>query len=276
MYNWLNNSIWCEIHVITHSCMGHDSLMWWTWIFQECDVTHWYSWVTAHTWMSHVHHINESRPMHEWVITWISHQSELLRELYMRNSWVLNYPGEFHGSFVNCTCEWVIWWITHVNFTSDWVITWIIHANFMSSCVNYPGEIHGSFVNCTCEWVISLIVHVNIMNHCMNHTCEWVITWIMHVNSMSHCVNCTRWFHGSFVNYTCEWVISWITDWFIHQTRRSPVLMSPAIHKSESRRTHGWVMSHVWMNHVPHVNASSRESIMKAVTYEVATVRRID
>jgi len=116
----------------------------------------------------------------------------------------------------------------------------------------------------TYEWVMSHIwmSHVTHMNEsCLTH--EWVMS---HMNESCHT-------YEQVMPYTCRSHVTYIrmrrvTHAYQRQSwrralsvqRHATQIKSHVTHNNEKKRhTNGWVMSHMWMNHATHVNASCHE-----------------
>jgi len=171
----------------------------------------------------------------------------------------------FHENAVRVrVCEIRI--MSHIGRSCVTTFEWFVSpATLLFSSSNYM----------TFEWVMSQIwmSHVTHMNEPCR-TFEWVMShiWMSHVEHlnasvrrqhrrsplpttcdskhmtwhiwMSH-VNTLKWVtsHICMSDVTHEWVMSHI--WIIHVT-----------HLNESCHTYEWVISHIWMSHITHMNES--------------------
>jgi len=114
--------------------------------------------------------------------------------------------------------------VTHMNESRKWYIDQVVVHTWMS---------HVTHVNESC------------------HTCEKVMT---HKSSHTHMNGWYRW-HDSFVcvtwlNHMCDMTPSYVTLLWLYS------LMCVAWRMLESCHTYEWVMSHIWVGHVTHMNES--------------------
>jgi len=224
------------------SVTWHDSCTCVTWLMHMCDVTH-----------SHVWHDSST------CVTWLIHMCDM------------THSHVWHDSLSCVTwlivmCEMTHSHVWHDSFT---FVTWLIHMCDMTH----------SHV-----WHDSLSCVTWLMHMCdMTHPHVWV-TWLIHMCDMTHChvwhdsFTCVTWLiHMCDMTHPHVWHDSWCEALILQGERlrlvvyfsnncllnqgfttwvMSHMWMSHVTHVNESCRTCEWVMSHMWMSHVAHVNES--------------------
>jgi len=195
-------------------------------------------WVMSCIWMSRVTHINESCPTYEWVLShiWMSH--------VMHTSKSCHTHGMSHVTHINGSCH------TH----DDW------------AHIRDHGERTATYMKESCrtyEWDMSHVWmgHVTRMNESVTHMKTyslWTATLTTHSNDACHmCLRvmshiCTHIHEGSRKKVSNMWLIH-MCDSFIcvtHAWVMSHIGMSHVTHVNESCHTYEWVMSHILMIHV--------------------------
>ena len=152
---------------------------------------------------------------------------------------------------------------------------------------------HVAHMNESCRMSMSHVAHMNesclacshvptsrLMSHtiCMSHvTCQWAMSHIW-MSQVSHAV--TSWHLGScHINESCHILMSHVTyQWAMSQINESchtyecvtctPHTVWVCDVTSTIHVTNQWIMSHIWMSHVTHMNES-------CVCIHVSTSRRM-
>jgi len=209
---------------MTHSYVRHDSFIRETWLIHMWNMTHVYvcNWVSPCILLMclHVWYTRETWLIHMWDMThsYVRHAS-FIGVTWLIHMWNMTYSYVWHDSFI---CE-----------------TWLIHIwDMIHSYVR-----HDSFICETCR------IHMWDMTHSYvrhgSFTCE---TWLIYMCAIGYLRVSSEW------AYTCiqslqGLVISELklqkcnsfTKWLMRVWYGSSI-------------TYEWVMSHIWMSHVSHMN----------------------
>ena len=146
------------------------------------------------------------------------------------------------------------WYVWHYSFVCG---TWLIHMWGMSpSCLSHNA--------CIC---VTWLIHIWNMTHSyVGHDSCTCVPWLIHMCDMTH--SCA-WHDSSMCVtelscHTYEWVMLYIYRrtfsltcppiWY--EWVMSHIWMSHVTHMNESCHTREWVMSHIRMSHVTHMNES--------------------
>ena len=206
-----------------------------------------YEWVMAHTWTSHVTHMNESCHIYEWVMAhiWMSHGTHGNTEGVLCATLMRDIPPACHTT----THEWVM---THIRMRhvirmneSCHTFEWVMSHIWIHMCA----LIHESYL---CVYIcIYIYIHIYIFFlyiHMYSHLC---VTYPLHVTRT----------HMNESWQTYEWVMS--HAW-----------MSQVTHMNESCHTYEWVVTDdfIWMGHgrLIHRNTSEflhRNSVCHRMTH---------
>jgi len=120
---------------------------------------------------------------------------------------------------------------------------------------------HVSHMNESCrayEWVVSHIWMSHVVH--MNESCR---TWICHVAHVNESCRTYEWvmLHECAMSHISMTYVAWMSHAFylqpkLHAAQRLQVDIYTAmlIGINKSCRTYEWVMSHIWMSHVAHIN----------------------
>ena len=285
MYEWVKRQVWTS-HVthMNESCPTDERgwatkcLMWMSHVTHMIESCHTYEWVMSHTWMSHVTHMNESCYTRVWVMPqiWMSH---VTRELCHTFEWVMSHiwtSHVTHGSRFVCR-------VTHIIqscHTYEWVMSHMMqnlsghgsrfvgYATHVSKVVSHTWRSHVAH-DAGCRWWRVTVRDTHPMrvillraSNSRSHSHMWH-------SSTSHRNTC----HELDESFTQLWVCRVtlaIRAISIHATKfRSHLHMchsSTTSSKYVSRTqwviytfvsvSHERVMSHIWMNHVTHMNES--------------------
>jgi len=224
------NTIYIYIYwALLHMCyMIHQDCG--TWRIHSCDMTHIYvrhdSFIfLLNMWdMTHLHATTASR-------IFMIHQYGGVRRIYTCDM-THSYMCMWHDAFIRVTCL-----ISCYSSIRTWLIhiVWLLHV--CDNIHQYDGvrRIHMCYLTHSRMWHDSFMfetrhIHMCDMPHpyvCMWHDVFIRVTWLIHTVDIT---DSPVW-HNSFVCVTWN-----VMKWSCH--------------------TYGWVMSHIWMSHVTHMNES--------------------
>jgi len=261
---------------------------------------HTYEWVMSHIWMSHVTHINESWHVYERVMSHIlSHVNHIDISFYTYvylTSWESCHTYECvmarirTSQVIRMNESWYVYErvmshkLSHVNHVDvsfhtyvyltsreschsyEWVMshTWISHGKYVESCHSYPGIILHICICMTSreswhtyEWVMSHI--------CMSHG-EYIESCHTHKLVMANMLSHVTHIDISFQTYAH---LKSRESWHTYEWVMSHICMSHVTHINESCHTYKWVMSHIWMSHGENIESC------QSSWYGVATISRL-
>jgi len=215
-----------------------------------------YQWVMAHIRMSHGTPMIESCHTYVWVMAhiWLSQVTQM-NETQLRQS---------RGCWLWYTCEWVMAHTyssvlspgTHMN--ESWhTYAWVMLHIYMS---------HGTHMTKSCDthsWaeaptVSGLLAVVHMWMSHGTHTFISPESWHTYDWVMSH----IRMSHGTHMTESCDthtWAkaptLAVVHMWMSHGTQIYPPFISPVTRMNVSCHKYAWVMAHIWLHRVTHMNA---------------------
>ena len=157
--------------------------------------------------------------------------------------------------------------MTHINDTYQWHMIW--HINHM--CVI---DTCGTYSYVTCHIRIRHVTYQWIVSH-MNTSCHIWMRHVTHECDMSHMnASCDiRMSHVAHTNESCmdspRGILLPDLTRVTHMNKRvmSHIWMSHVTHMNASCHTYEWLVSHTWMSHVTHMNEPCH-IWMRRVLYE--------
>ena len=193
-------------------------------------------------WNAHTHTHTHTHPLLAKSECW-EKMTRMRREGQGKNVWERDCKWGNAGA----SCHMYGWVMSH---------TWMSHVTHMNeSCHTYG-------------WVTSHIW----MSHVIHIDESWHTSWVW---VMAHILRCVPWLNMSCLINMCDMTHSYV--WRQHDSRCVPWLnisccillshvtrgwvmshiwMSSVAHMNGSCHTYEWVMSHIWMSHVTHQNES--------------------
>ena len=201
--------------------------------------SHTYEWVMSH--------MNESCRTYEWVkpriwMSFVWHESCHTSHTWMSHArnltWVLSHIWMRQVTHMNESCHTYQWVMSH---------TWMSHARKSR------------------KWGHTCMSHVTHMyESCHTHV------WVMSHTCMSHGQHASIWM--SHVQHECIMPHTGMRPVTREDAGLSSKVAEERTHLCESRNIYEWVMSHKWMSHVTHVNASCHTR--KTLEHQVKSQKR--
>jgi len=189
-------------------------------------------------------------------------------------------------------------WISQVAHVNVWVVVGYSVLQCVAWCCSVLQCVAAnSDTSWTCKWCfystlttqsapgISHVTHVN--EPC--HTFEWVMShmWMSHVCHVTESCRTCEWCFQCTATHSHVQLDLFIWElWLIHMcdfhlkilcfystlTTQSAPGISHVTHVNESCRTCEWVMSHMWLSHVAHLNGASN-ALQRAAIHRNALQR---
>jgi len=244
----------CLTHTHTHTHTHAHTVRWKAWLSWSRERSLRWLLYESRMWMNHVKHINESCRAYEWVLSriwmshrshmwtsgslgWLLHESEMWMNHVKRNS--ISPVTHMNGSL-----------LTHVNEQIVEVIAaWVTNVN--QSCHTY-------------QWVLSRIWKSSSAHVWLSRSLKWFLNESLHTCERDTLHMCTC-MNKMVTNDSRDWFFLSISSevWFFDRGGSifphhgfSPTIVNKTCH-ADARflsHTYEWVLSHIWMSPVTHVN----------------------
>ena len=220
-------------------------------------ISHIYTWVTSHIWVSHVSHMNES---HHTCESWNSLSTNTTNK-HNKQTQQTRINDVTHEPSLLCLC-----WTNFTTRTCNVFDSYVRHDSLMCAT--------GLDMTCSNIWIFkysnmrsgSLTCETSCSYTCdMTHSCVWLNPFIcltkpIHVCYMKH----SYVWHDAFMCVT--WRIHVLDQYYssiyicdtasLHSHKWHCLIARHVTHMNESCHTHECVMSHTWMRHVTHMHES--------------------